>query len=73
VSISVIVGACGYSPARTYLQALPAVVISPRLPHRDRLCTVVPISSEPSDHDVQYVVRLESNPPLPDPFTLEQS
>jgi mRNA interferase MazF len=47
----------------------PAVVISPRLPHRDRLCTVVPISSEPGDHDVQYVVRLEFNPPLPDPFS----
>jgi mRNA interferase MazF len=50
------------------VKARPAIVISPRLPHRDGLCAVVPISGEPSEHEVQYVVRLEFDPPLPDPF-----
>jgi uncharacterized protein YifN (PemK superfamily) len=47
----------------------PAIVISPRLPHRDGLCTVVPISGDQPNHEVDYVVRLEFNPPLPDPFS----
>jgi uncharacterized protein YifN (PemK superfamily) len=46
----------------------PAVVISPRLPHRDGLCTVVPLSSSPATRDVDYVIRLEISPPLPEPF-----
>jgi uncharacterized protein YifN (PemK superfamily) len=37
----------------------PAIVISPRLPHRNGLCTVVPVSSDRPDHEVDYVVRLE--------------
>lgn len=51
------------------VKARPAIIISPRLPHRDGLCTVVPISGEPGDHEVDYVVRLEFEPPLPHPFT----
>jgi uncharacterized protein YifN (PemK superfamily) len=51
------------------VKARPAVVISPRLPHRDGLCTVVPISGEPGSHEVSYVVRLEFDPPLPEPFS----
>jgi mRNA-degrading endonuclease toxin of MazEF toxin-antitoxin module len=47
----------------------PAIVISPRLPHRDGLCTVVPVSSDRPDHEVDYVVRLEFNPPLPEPLS----
>ncbi len=47
----------------------PAIVISPRLPFRDGLCTVVPISGDQPSHDVDYVVRLEFDPPLPDPFS----
>lgn len=47
----------------------PAIVISPRLPHREALCTVVPISSEPGKHEEDYIVRLEFHPPLPDPFS----
>jgi mRNA interferase MazF len=47
----------------------PAIVISPRLPHRDGLCTVVPISGEPGDHETDYVVRLQFDPELPYPFT----
>jgi uncharacterized protein YifN (PemK superfamily) len=46
----------------------PAVVVSPRLPHRDGLCTVVPLSGTEPKRDVPYVVRLEFPRPLPDPF-----
>ena len=49
----------------------PAIVISPRLPRRDGLCTVIPISGEQLGHEVDYVVRLEFNPPLPDPFSYQ--
>jgi uncharacterized protein YifN (PemK superfamily) len=52
------------------VKARPAVVISPRLPHRDGLCTVVPISSIHDGRELAYVVRLEFNPPLPKPFLL---
>ena len=47
----------------------PAIVISPRLPHRDGLCTVVPLSGTAPRRDVPYVVRLEFDEPLPNPFT----
>jgi mRNA interferase MazF len=46
----------------------PAVVMSPRLPHRDRLCTVVPLSGSPPLHDVPYQCRIELLEPLPLPF-----
>lgn len=46
----------------------PVVVISPRLPHRDGLCTVVPLSGSRPGHAVPYVVRVELSEPLPDPF-----
>jgi mRNA interferase MazF len=49
----------------------PAIVVSPRLPHRDRLCTVVPISSSPGARELDYVVRLELSPSLPKPFDYE--
>lgn len=58
----------GFQPPEM-VKKRPAIVISPRLPHRDSLCTVVPISSEQPKHDVDYVVRLEFAPPLPDPFS----
>lgn len=51
------------------VKARPAVVISPRLPHRDGLCTVVPFSASHDGRKVAYVVRLEFNPPLPGPFS----
>ena len=35
----------------------PVIVISPRLRHRDHLCTVVPLSSKPSFAAVDYVVN----------------
>jgi mRNA interferase MazF len=47
----------------------PAVVVSPRLPHRDGLCAVVPLSGTPPSNDVDYVVRIELDKPLPEPFS----
>ncbi len=46
----------------------PAVVVSPRLAHRDGLCAVVPLSGTAPDRDLAYVVRLELEQPLPDPY-----
>lgn len=46
----------------------PAIVISPRLPYRDRLCTVIPLSSSPGARELDYIVRLEMARPLPEPF-----
>ncbi|HVV41203.1 MAG TPA: type II toxin-antitoxin system PemK/MazF family toxin [Nitrobacter sp.] len=46
----------------------PAVVISPRLPYRDGLCTVIPLSQTRPEHNVDYVVRIELPSPLPYPF-----
>ena len=37
----------------------PVVVITPRLPHRDGLATVVPLSTTPPEFDVDYVVKLD--------------
>ena len=58
----------GFQPPEM-VKRRPAIVISPRLPHRDGLCTVVPVSSDRPNHEVDYVVRLEFNPPLPEPFS----
>jgi uncharacterized protein YifN (PemK superfamily) len=54
------------------IKARPAVVISPRLPHRDGLCTVVPISTSAPEYDVEYVVRLEIDPALPRPYEAKE-
>ena len=61
----------GFQPPEM-VKRRPAIVISPRLPHRDGLCTVVPISADQPDHDVDYVVRLEFDPPLPEPFSYNE-
>jgi uncharacterized protein YifN (PemK superfamily) len=50
------------------IKARPAIVISPRLPHRDGLCTVVPLSSTPPPVAVDYVVELRLAQPLPEPY-----
>lgn len=45
----------------------PVVVITPRLPYRNNLATVVPLSTTPPEHDVNYVVKLQGyygNDPL---------
>jgi mRNA interferase MazF len=47
----------------------PAVVISHRLPHRDGLATVVPLSTMQPRHPVPYVCEIVLSAPLPAPFT----
>lgn len=47
----------------------PAVVISPRLPHRDGLCAVVPLSTSPPERAVDYVVEINVQQTLPEPFS----
>ncbi len=37
----------------------PVVVITPRLPYRNDLATVVPLSTTPPEHHVDYVVKLD--------------
>jgi mRNA interferase MazF len=46
----------------------PVVVISARLPYRDRLCTVVPLSGSPPAHNIPYQCRIEFAEALPPPF-----
>lgn len=36
----------------------PVVVITPRLPHRDNLAMIIPLSTTPPKYDVDYVVKL---------------
>lgn len=39
----------------------PVIVISPRLPYRSELATIVPISTTPPRHDLPFVVKLSKN------------
>lgn len=57
----------GFKPPEM-VKRRPALVVSPRLPHRDGLCAVVPLSTTPPDHLVSYVVPLTFEQPLPAPF-----
>src|ERR1051326_5865517 len=43
----------------------PVVVVSPRLPYRDSLCTVVPLSTSPPTRTVAYQCELTLSEPLP--------
>lgn len=45
-----------------------AVVVSPRLPNRDGLCTVVPLSTSPSRTGIRYQCRIELPFPAPMPY-----
>jgi mRNA interferase MazF len=47
----------------------PAVVLVGRLPHRNNLCTVVPLSGTESPADRLYHCRIELEAPLPEPFS----
>jgi len=58
----------GFQPPEM-VKPRPAIIISPRLSHRDNLCTIVPISGHYSGRDLSYVVKLEFDPPLPEPFS----
>lgn len=46
----------------------PAIVISPRLAHRDNLCSLVPLSGTQPRHATAYVVKIALEHPLPEPF-----
>jgi mRNA interferase MazF len=60
-------GRGGFQPPEM-VKRRPAVVISPRLPHRDGLCTVIPLSQDEPEHLLDYVARVEFSEPLPHPF-----
>src|SRR5271165_6011720 len=49
----------------------PAIVVSPRLRHRDGLCAVVPLSTTHDDGDLPYVVRIKLKSRLPSPYDTE--
>ncbi len=53
------------------VKARPAIVISPRLPRRDNLCAVVPLSGTHDGRDCQYIVKIELDQPLPAPYDLK--
>jgi mRNA interferase MazF len=57
----------GFQPPEM-VKKRPAVVISPRLPYRDKLCTVIPLSQDEPERQVDYVARIEFQEPLPYPF-----
>lgn len=46
----------------------PAIVMSPRLRARDRLCTIVPLSTTPPQRVMPYHYRLRLDEPLPRPY-----
>lgn len=45
-----------------------AVIISPRLPNRSELCTVVPLSSSPPNGAIRYQCRIELPIEAPKPY-----
>lgn len=53
------------------LKLRPAIVVSPRLSHRDQLCTVVPLSGTEPDRIQLYHYKLEFERPLPAPWDSE--
>lgn len=58
----------GFKPPEM-VKLRPAVIVSPRLPRRDWLCAVVPLSGSVDEaRPLDYVVRLELPEALPDPF-----
>ncbi len=63
---------CDYSKggfiAPEMIKKRPAIVISPRLPHRDNLCSVIPLSTKEPNRNLKYVVCLEFDQLLPSPF-----
>ena len=62
----------GFRPPEMVKKRL-AVVVSPRLPYRDGLCTVVPLSTTPARSGIRYQckVLLPVDPPEPFAGTLK--
>ncbi len=46
----------------------PAIIISPRLRNRGKLCAIVPLSSTPPSHIMPYHYKLHVDPVLPEPY-----
>jgi mRNA interferase MazF len=46
----------------------PAIIVSPRFKHRDRLCTIVPLSTTKPDIIMPYHYKLKMDEPLPPPY-----
>ncbi len=46
----------------------PVVVLVGKLPHRDNLATIVPLSITPPHNGVDYQCEIELQQPLPPPF-----
>jgi mRNA interferase MazF len=46
----------------------PVVIVSPRFKHRDRLCTVVPLSTTEPNIIMPYHYKLKLDEPLPPPY-----
>jgi len=61
---------CDYSGFKVpeMVKTRPVVIISPRLRHRDRLCTVVPLSGTEPKHPEKYHHILTFDRPLPKPW-----
>lgn len=57
----------GFQPPEM-VKRRPALIISPRLPHRDGLCSVVPLSTTPPPKAVEYVVEINLDEAPPEPF-----
>lgn len=57
----------GFNPPEM-VKRRPVVVVSPRLPYRDHLCTVVPLSTTAPDRDTLYQCRVTPPQRLPAPF-----
>lgn len=46
----------------------PAIVLSPPIPARPRLCTIVPLSTTAPNPQLGHHMEVEFNPPLPWPY-----
>lgn len=57
----------GFCPPEMVKERL-AVVVSKRLPHRDGLCTVVPLSTSPSRSGIKYQCRVDLPFEAPEPY-----
>lgn len=57
----------GFRPPEMVKERL-AVVVSPRLPHRDGLCTVIPLSMTAPPSGIRYQCKVDLPIPAPPPF-----
>lgn len=46
----------------------PAIVLSPPIPGRNLMCTIVPFSTTRPTRELPHHLRLELKPPLPEPY-----